>query len=87
MYRILTLLTMLILISVACSFSSTESPSPTQTIEISITDDTLAPEEVSVDITPAYVYQYPNSGKLVLGTADAEATYFNDSNQCLSLNN
>ena len=29
-------------------------------------------------VTPAYVYQYNDSGKLVLGTSDAEVKYFSD---------
>lgn len=37
----------------------------------------------STSVTPAYVYQYPESGKLVLGTADVESTYFNDARRQL----
>lgn len=33
----------------------------------------------SVSVTPAYVYQYLDSGKLVLGTSDVEAVFFADS--------
>jgi len=33
----------------------------------------------SVSVTPSYVYQYKSAGKLLLGTANCEATYFNDS--------
>ena len=32
----------------------------------------------STTITPAYVYQYNDSGRLLLGTDDCEATYFSD---------
>lgn len=32
----------------------------------------------STSVTPSYVYQYPDSGRLLLGTADAEASIFND---------
>jgi len=31
-------------------------------------------------VTPSYVYQYKDPGKLVLGTDDAEVSYFSDSN-------
>jgi len=32
----------------------------------------------SVSVTPSYVYQYKDSGRLLLGKSGAEATYFND---------
>ncbi len=32
----------------------------------------------SVSVTPSYVYQYPEQGKLILGTSDVEVTYWSE---------